>query len=355
LSIELLARDEIRRLQPYQTARQVKGMVRLNANEAPWSGDGSNGDGLNRYPEIRPVKLQARLAAHYSVRPGMVLATRGSSEAIDLLMRVFCRAGIDNVVTSPPTFAMYRVYADIQGAGTIHAPLLAEHDFGLDVALVLEKCTPDTKLVFVCSPNNPTGGLVPVSSISELAEERANRSLIVVDEAYAEYADAPSAATLLGEHDNVVVLRTLSKAHSLAGARCGAVLASENLICLLNCVLAPYALATPVISCVLNSLAEENLRRSRSAVQRVLVERERVSRELALSPDVMKVWPSRSNFILVRFRELAPVEARLSAAGILVRPFGHEPSLRNCARITIGKPAENDLLLEAIGRSRRTA
>jgi histidinol-phosphate aminotransferase len=281
----------------------------------------------------------------------MVLATRGSSEAIDLLMRAFCRAGTDNIIVSPPTFSMYRVYADIQGAGTITAPLLADNNFALDVSLVLEKCTPKTKLVFVCSPNNPTGGLVPLSSIRELAEARVDRSLIVVDEAYAEYSEVPSAATLLAQYENIVVLRTLSKAHSLAGARCGAVIASENLIHLLNRILAPYALATPVIDCVLRSLAPETLQRSNDAVRRVLEERERISRALLQCPDVVKVWPSRSNFLLVQFRNLLSVESRLSDAGILIRQFRDEAALRNCARVSIGKPRENDLLLAALSRT----
>ena len=351
MNIELLARTEIRDLKPYETARQAHGMVRLNANEAPWPADGSSADGLNRYPEIRPLQLHTRLAAHYAVDPGMVLATRGSSEAIDLLMRAFCHAGTDNIIVSPPTFSMYRVYADIQGAGTITAPLLADNNFALDVSLVLEKCTPKTKLVFVCSPNNPTGGLVPLSSIRELAEARVDRSLIIVDEAYAEYSEVPSAATLLAQYENIVVLRTLSKAHSLAGARCGAVLASENLIHLLNRILAPYALATPVIDCVLRSLAPETLQRSNDAVRRVLEERERISRELLQCPDVVKVWPSRSNFLLVQFRNLLSVESRLSDAGILIRQFRDEAALRNCARVSIGKPRENDLLLAALSRT----
>jgi histidinol-phosphate aminotransferase len=355
LNIERLARSEIRDLEPYETARQATGMVRLNANEAPWAADGSSADGLNRYPEIRPLQLHTHLAAHYAVDPGMVLATRGSSEAIDLLLRAFCRAGTDNIIVSPPTFSMYRVYADIQGAGTITAPLLADDDFALDVTLVLEKCTPKTKLVFVCSPNNPTGGLVPLSSIRELAEVRVGRSLIVVDEAYAEYSDTPSAATLLTQYDNIVVLRTLSKAHSLAGARCGAVLAPENLIRLLNRILAPYAIATPVIDCVLRSLAPENLQRSSDAVQRVLEERARMSRELQRCPDVVKVWPSRSNFLLVQFCNLASVESRLNDAGILIRQFGHEAALFNCARVSIGKPRENDLLLAVLGRTLKSA
>ena len=349
MTVENLIRPEIRDLQPYETAKQDRGLVRLNANEAPWPGDGSAEEGLNRYPEIRPVELHARLAAHYRVSADMVLATRGSSEAIDLLIRAFCRAGIDSIVTSPPTFSMYRVYADIQAARTIAAPLRAEDDFALDTAAVIGACKSHTKLIFVCSPNNPTGALVPLARIRELADARAGQSLVVVDEAYAEYSEAPSAAGLLHAYENVVVLRTFSKAHSLAGARCGAVLASAKVIRLLNVILAPYALATPVVECVLRSLRPENLQRTASAVRRVLQERKRVTEALRQCPDVIRVWPSRSNFLLVQFADLEAAKGRLLANRILVRELGHEPVLRDCVRISIGKPRDNDMLLAALG------
>jgi histidinol-phosphate aminotransferase len=329
--------------------------VRLNANEAPWPSDGSAEDGLNRYPEIRPLELHARLAAHYGVSADMVLATRGSSEAIDLLIRAFCRPGVDSIVTSPPTFSMYRVYADIQGARTITAPLRAEDDFVLDTTALIAKCEPHTKLIFVCSPNNPTGALVPLACMRELAEARTHGSLIVVDEAYAEYSETPSAACLLQGYENLVVLRTLSKAHSLAGARCGAVLASAKVIRLLNLILAPYALATPVVECVLRSLDSENLQRAASTVHRVLQERERVASALRQCPDVVRVWPSRSNFLLVQFRNLEATKGRLLANRILVRELGHEPVLRDCVRISIGKPRENDMLLAALGNVAESA
>ncbi|HEX2212509.1 MAG TPA: histidinol-phosphate transaminase [Mycobacterium sp.] len=353
MTIEKLARREILELQPYETAKQVAGLVRLNANEAPWPIDGGSRDGLNRYPQIRPLDLHARLAAHYGVSPDMILATRGSSEAIDLLIRAFCRAGVDNIMVSPPTFAMYRVYADIQGAQTISAPLQADNDFALDAAAVLEGCTAETKLVFVCSPNNPTGGLVPLPAVQELCLGRADRSLIIVDEAYAEFSDAPSATSLFDDdsrrYANLVVLRTLSKGYSLAGARCGAVIAIPAAIRLLSRILAPYALATPVVDCVLRALEPEGIERARRAAGKVLRERERLAVALRQCPDVVNVWPSRSNFLLVKFRSLPEAEERLRAHRILVREFADDAALRNCARISVGTPQENDLLLEALG------
>jgi len=354
LTIENLARPEIRDLRPYETAMQVRGLVRLNANEAPWPSDGSD-DGLNRYPEIRPLRLQARLAACYGVPADMVLATRGSSEAIDLLLRAFCRPGIDSIATSPPTFSMYRVYADIQGARTIAVPLRAEDEFSLDIAAMIAASQPHTKLIFVCSPNNPTGALVPLDRIRELADARPNESLIVVDEAYGEYSEAPSAASLLKDCENLVVLRTLSKAHSLAGARCGAVLASAKVIGLLNRVLAPYALSTPVIECALRCLQAKTLQRTARAVRRLLEERDRVTEALRQRPEVVKVWPSHGNFLLVQFGDLESVKERLLTSRILVRELGHEAVLQNCVRISIGKPEENDLLLAALGSMAESA
>ena len=352
MSIENLARPEIRALRPYEAAQQVAGLVRLNANEAPWPADGSTRDGLNRYPQIRPLELHARLAAHYGVPPDSILATRGSSEAIDLLVRAFCRAGVDEIMVSPPTFAMYRVYADIQGAHTLSSPLLVDQDFAFDSASVLERCTGNTKLVFVCSPNNPTGGIVPLPAIRELCTARAGRSLVVVDEAYAEFSETRSALSLFDEdparYDNLVVLRTLSKAHSLAGARCGAVIAGAELVKLLDRIQAPYALSTPVIDCVLRSLDRVNVERARQAARDVVRERERLADGLRNSAAVARVWPSHANFLLAEFRSLLETERRLRAHRILVREFGEDAALRNCARISVGKPQENDLLLAAL-------
>ncbi len=346
--IRSLARPEVSRLRPYTAARQEPDSVRLNANEAPRPL--GSGAALNRYPEIRPARLQERLAAHYGVTPGNLLVTRGSSEAVDLLIRAFCRAGRDSIVISPPTFGMYRVYADIQGARTLSVPLAAERDFRLDPDDVLQHCTDDTKLIFICSPNNPTGSSVPLDVIRAIAGARASRSLVVVDEAYAEFSTEPSAVPDVERRDNVVVLRTLSKALSLAGARCGAVIGASDVISMLNAILAPYALATPVVDSVLEALSLDNLRRAAEAVAATVQERERLRRALAASPGVAKVWPSEANFLLVRFGDLAPLRSRLARERILVREL-EDAALEGCVRITVGTRRENDLLLAALDRT----
>lgn len=349
MTIESLVRPEIRGLKPYVTARQEAATVRLNANELPWSSqDAGDGVPLNRYPAIRPATLQAALADLYGVPAERLLVTRGSSEAIDLLVRAFCRAGRDSILVTPPTFAMYRVYADIQGARTLEAPLDAARGFRPDAGVLLDRCEDDTKLVFVCSPNNPTGNAVAHADIVELARARAGRSVIVVDQAYAEFNDEEAISGELATLDNVVVLRTLSKALGLAGARCGAVIGAPALVGWLNGMLAPYAFATPVVERVLDALSPENRAQAQRAVAAIVRERERMTAALAALPAVDRVWPSRTNFLLTRFHDLQRVMQALACRRILVRDFPQETLLAGCARITIGTPSENQLLLDAL-------
>ena len=347
MSIEALARPEIRTLSGYQTAVQVNGALRLHANEAP---SPAGADELNRYPEIRPRELQTRLAEHFGTSANNLLATRGSSEAIDLLIRIFCRAGLDNIVITPPTFSMYQVYADIQGAGTVRYPLRPEQDFALDGKALADRCTASSKLIFVCSPNNPTGTVISRSEIVRLVESRKDKSIVVVDEAYIEFSDTASVTDLVSEHDNLVVLRTLSKALALAGARCGAVIGSANLIRLLGRVLAPYAMATPVIDRVMHALSPEEIQASEARIKEIVAERERVANLLASKSFVQRLWPSQSNFLLVRFRDLAEIQNRLQAERILIRDLGDRRGLENCARITIGERSDNDRLLFAVSQ-----
>lgn len=349
MTADTLARPEIRRLRRYVSARQEPGTIRLNANESSWTAEnGRSASSLNRYPEIRPLLLQSRLARHYGVSPDRLLVTRGSSEAIDLLIRAFCRSSIDNIVVTPPTFSMYRFYADIQGAETVSVPLLADHDFELDVGAVLGACNENSKLICICAPNNPTGGLVDRSRLLDLACARKGKSLVVVDEAYIEFSGSESLTSFAGKYDNLVVLRTLSKALALAGARCGAVVGSARVIDILNGILAPYALATPVIECVLDALAPDQVQTCRDSTDRIIRERNYLADALARQSQVVKVWPSRANFLLVQFRNLAQVQAKLQANHILIRAFDGEPGLANCARITVGTRGENDLLLATL-------
>jgi len=349
MSVADIARPEIVRLQPYVAADQVPGCVRLNANESPDSPWAElDRSPLNRYPLVRPVELQKRLADFYGVPSDHLLVTRGSTEGIDTLLRTFCRAYQDNIVVTPPTFDMYKVYADVQGTPIIEVPLDADRDYALDADAVIAGANDLTKLIFICSPNNPTGGLVSQTDILKVAEARRDKSIVVVDEAYVEFSGAESLATQVDSFDNVAVLRTLSKAFALAGARCGVIIGSPDLISLLGRVLSPYSFSTPVTERVLDALSDEGYRKAAALVLRGINERDRLVDALAGMPAVARVWPSRSNFILVRFEDPDAVRITLKRRSILIREYAHRPELAGCARITVGTPAENDLLLDAL-------
>ena len=349
MTIADLARAEIRALKPYEAAIQVDNTIRLNANEAPWTSSGDHfRRPLNRYPEIRPAALCAALAARYGCASENLLVTRGTSEAIDLLIRVFCRAGQDNIVTTTPTFSMYRHYADVQGAELREVVTTPRDNFEINSGALLQACDESTRLIFLCSPNNPTGTLMARSTLLEILQERAQQSAVVVDEAYIEFADEASVVELLGEYENLIVLRTLSKALAFAGARCGSVIGPGDVISMLNAVQAPYALATPVVECVENTLLAESLSEAEHWVAEVIAERKRLIDALIEMPSVRRIWPSAANFFLVEVDAVDKFMQQTSSDNVLLRYFGG--SLADCIRITVGTRAENDSLLESVAK-----
>ncbi len=344
MTIAELARPELRALRPYQAAQQVDDTIRLNANEAPWS---SSADRfrrpLNRYPEIRPARLAQALGDYFTCDPSRLLVTRGTSEAIDLLIRAFCREGKDNIVTTAPTFSMYGHYAIVQGATQRTVETLPENHFAIDMDALLAACDDQTRLVFVCSPNNPTGTLVSRPDLIDLLERRGERSAIVVDEAYIEFSGETSAVELLDRYPNLVVLRTLSKALAFAGARCGAVMGPVEVIRILNAIQAPYAMSTPVVECVEDALQAEALDEASGRIAGIVEERERLMTALSSFGFVDTVWPSAANFFLIRVTDSETVLDEARNSGILLRDFGS--SLPDCIRITVGSRPENDRLL----------
>ncbi len=349
MTIARLAREEIRALKPYQAAVQVDDTIRLNANEAPWNSSGNRfRRPLNRYPEIRPARLRATLAEQYGCEAGNLLVTRGTSEAIDLLMRVFCRAGQDSIVTTRPTFSMYRHYARVQGAAISEVETPRERDFSVDAQRVLDACDDTTRLVFLCSPNNPTGTLLQRDALITILEARKDSSAVVVDEAYIEFGAEPSAVELLDHYDNLLVLRTLSKALAFAGARCGSVIGPEDVISMLDAVQAPYALATPVVECVENALEQQSLSEARRWVQKVIDERDRLTAAVAQFPFVQRIWPSSANFFLIQVADADALMRQSRDDKVLLRYFGGD--LADCVRITVGTRDENDRLLQTLAR-----
>ena len=285
------ARADILALRGYKAGAQVDDTIRLNANEAPVPRVADLA--LNRYPEVRPVTLQNKLSELFGMPVENLLVTRGSSEAIDVLIRAWCRAYSDSLITTPPTFEMYRVYANIQGVEMIDVPLDAADNFALDADAVIARCETSTKLVFICTPNNPMGTLVPTEDILKIARGLRGKCVVVVDEAYIEFADRASIAPAVLEHDNLVVLRTLSKAHALAGARCGAAIACEEIIDVMARVLPPYSFPTPVIDSVMQALSAERIAQSETSLADVVAERERVAARLPELESIVDTWPSQ--------------------------------------------------------------
>lgn len=347
MSILNLARSEIRSLRAYEAAEQIDDTTRLNANESPMQpAKAKFRRPLNRYPEVRPQKLQQLLAARFGCAPSQLLVTRGSSEAIDLLVRSFCRAGKDSVLTTTPSFSMYRHYAEVQGAKVIEVTTKAAEDFTIDADSVLASCEESTRLIFLCSPNNPTGTTLPRPQLERLLQQRGNDSAIVVDEAYVEFGKSPSVTTMLADYPNLLVLRTLSKALGFAGARCGAVIAAEPVIQLLAAVQAPYALATPVVECVEDALQEEQLALADRSVATIVAERDRLMRTISTFDFVRKIWPSDANFFLVEVDDAKSVLRRCQEHKVLLRYFGGD--LEACIRISVGSRDENSQLLRAL-------
>jgi histidinol-phosphate aminotransferase len=342
-----LLRPELRDFTAYHAASPRRGVLRLHANESSWrSAWDETEDGLNRYPDPRPAALVGALAALYGVAPGAVLATRGSDDAIDLLVRAFCRAGQDAVVVCPPTFGMYAVAARLQGAGVVEVPLT--RNFNVAWRAIEAAVRPGVKLVFLCSPNNPTGTSVSPRVVDALCRALHGHCVVVVDEAYLEFAHGDGFAGRLDTHPNLVLLRTLSKAWGLAGARVGALLADPELIAILRSLAPPYPLPSLATEAALRRLQPAEIAAARRHTAGVVRRRERLAEALRALPAVRRVWPSEGNFLLVRFADAAAAMAACEQAGVLVRDFSRQPQLAGCLRITIGTAAENRRLLAAL-------
>ncbi|KGM53275.1 histidinol-phosphate aminotransferase [Lysobacter arseniciresistens ZS79] len=347
-----LLRDDLRDFAGYRSARSSRlvGDAWLNANESPWPNPVVGADGLRRYPEPQPTALRAAMAARYGCLPEQVLAGRGSDEGIDLLIRALCRPGADAVVVTPPTFGMYEVCARLHWARVLGVPLEdGDAGFRCDSDAVAETVLAGgAKLVFLCSPGNPGGNLLPLADIDALARRLQGRALVVVDEAYIEFAQAISAVTLVGRHRNVAVLRTLSKAHALAAARVGCVVADAELVAMLQRCQSPYPLAAPCSELACNALGDAAWQATRTRIDAVIEERGRLAHQMAQLPSVARVYPSSANFLLVRFTDARVAMQHLLRAGIVVRDMRAHDGMADALRITVGTPSQNRRVIEAI-------
>ena len=341
--LERLIRSNIRRLRPYSSARSEfvgTAEVFLDANENSFGSPA--GDNYNRYPDPLQMELKRRIAEMGGVDPSRIFVGNGSDEAIDLLFRIFCEPRIDSCIVCPPTYGMYRVSAEINDVEVKDVTLTGK--FQLDVDAVLAAVSQTTKLIFICSPNNPTGNLMRREDVVRIAQEF--YGIVVVDEAYIHFSKAGSMVSEIPQLPNLVVLQTFSKAWGMAGLRVGCAFASTKIIELMNRVKPPYNL-----SAIAQRAAAEALNRREKMeawLDETLYERERLIGSLSNFNFVRTIYPTDANFVLIETADANAIYAYLVDERIVVRNRNNVELCEGCLRITVGTEKENDRLLTAL-------
>ncbi|HPA87318.1 MAG TPA: histidinol-phosphate transaminase [Bacteroidales bacterium] len=335
--IDRLVRENVRRLIPYSCARdEFKGKegIFLDANENPYGK-------LNRYPDPYQKELKARISEIKAIPEENIFLGNGSDEIIDLCFRIFCNPGKDRALTFHPTYGMYEVSASINDVELIRVPLT--DDFRIDMERTLPFLEDESlKLIFICSPNNPTGNSMDTEAVHAIVENF--RGIVVIDEAYIDFSDQPSFKTLVPVRQNLIVMQTFSKAMGLAAARVGMAFAQTGIIEYFNKMKPPYNISDINQKAAIRSLRDVDAAKRRIA--RIVAERKRLEKTLAMTGFVEKVFPSDSNFILVKVRDADLVYSRLLESGIIVR--NRNKIVDGCIRITTGTPTENNRLISAL-------
>ncbi len=343
---EHLVRANVKRMKPYSSARdEFKGVanVYIDANENPFP------NGLNRYPDPLQRALKAEIAQYYGLSADNILLGNGSDEPIDLLVRAFCvpqpetldATDADAILITPPTYGMYEVCANVNNIRVIESSLL--DDYSLNAEDIIHKISPSLKLIFLCSPNNPTGNLLDTSAILQIT--KATSGLVLVDEAYADFGQQSMLKAML-DYPNLVILKTFSKAWGLASIRLGMLFAHQDVLFWLNRIKAPYNINRMTIDCALQMLPKAT--NMAEQVQVIVAERQRIVSFLEQSVLVEKVFPSDANFVLVRFKDAQTIFDYLLTLGIVVRNRANLPECRGCLRLSVGLPQENDALMAAL-------
>lgn len=341
--LQKLLRENIKNLQPYSSARdEFKGNadVFLDANENAFGSPG--GENYNRYPDSFQLELKKKIGSIKGLLPDCIFTGNGSDEVIDLLFRAFCRPGTDNVIVCPPTYGMYEVSANINDVFVKKAPLTAAFEPDLDQ--IAELIDENTKLLFLCSPNNPTGNSVHREDVEMILNNFSG--IVVIDEAYINYSRQRSFISELTEYPNLVVLQTLSKAWGLAGIRVGMAFASPEIIEVLTKIKPPYNLSETSQQIAIRAL--DKLDKVNEWIKITVQEREKLSKALAGFSFVQKVYPSDANFLLVKVADARGIYDALMTNGIIVRDRSKVSLCEGCLRITVGTPEENEKLLETL-------
>lgn len=343
----------VKKLIPYQSARRLggKGHIWLNANELDnccQYGDPAQGlnNHYNRYPDFLPHDT-AQAYQNYCLQlaPNLdceTVAVRGADEAIDLLIRTFCQPGDDQIIVCPPTYGMYEFCADSFSVDTLKVPLL--ENFQLDVQTIKANLA-NTSILFLCSPNNPTGNIIAQDDMINLLEASKDSTLVVVDEAYIEFSPQSSVLHLMETYPHLVVIRTLSKAFGLASIRCGFLLASSSVMPYVHLLIAPYPIPDPTAEIAIKALSEAGLKAMHQQTQELLNVRDWFIAELKQLSIIDHVYDSETNFVLIRFNTPSSIYDYLISQGIVARNQAHEAILMDCVRITIGSKSN---MLETI-------
>lgn len=340
-TLEQLIRPNILALKPYSCARsEFKGeaSVFVDANENPLSGP------YNRYPDPMQWSVKRRIAEIKGVRETQIMLGNGSDEPIDLIVRIFCEPKEDNIVAIDPTYGMYEVCADVNNVE--YRKVLLNNDYSLCADTLLAATDDKTKVIFLCSPNNPTGNLLNRDEMLRVINSF--DGIVVIDEAYIDFASEASWLNGLDNMPNVIVLQTFSKAWGLASIRCGMAFASEEIIGYFNKVKYPYNINQLTQDYVLNELQQEE--RKSMWVNELIDERARLAKRLEEMPFVEKVYPSDANFLLVKVDDANAKYNNLMSRGVIVRNRHSVALCLNCLRITVGTPQENDILIDELGK-----
>lgn len=341
--MEKLARKQVQALTPYLSARRIGGSgdVWLNANESPFDNEyKTNFTRLNRYSECQPKDLIEAYASYAGVKAEQVLTSRGADEGIELLIRAFCEPNQDAILYCPPTYGMYAISAETIGVERKVVPLTQEWQLDLEG---IQAQLDNVKLIFVCSPNNPTGNLIKREDIVALLEMTQDKAIVVMDEAYIDFCPEASTVDLLAQYPNLAILRTMSKAFALAGLRCGFTLANEELINVLLKVIAPYPVPIPVAEIACQALSEAGLARMKYQVLDLAANRAYLQAGLSMLQGVT-VYDGWGNYLLIQFPEGDAIFKAAWDNGIILR----NSPIKDCVRISIGNRDECEKTLSFI-------
>ena len=340
MNIDSLIRENIKKLSPYSSARDefeqfTRPMIYLDANENPFS------NGMNRYPDPQQKDLKAAIADKKDIYVENILLGNGSDEVLDLIFRAFCEPNQDNIITLPPTYGMYGVLASINAIE--NREVLLNEEFQPNVDVILNAVDANTKIIFLCSPNNPTGNSFSDESIIRILNNF--KGLVVLDEAYIDFSANKSWLNELNDFPNLIITQTLSKAYAMAGLRIGILYASKPIIAVLNKIKPPYN-----VNILSQEAAEKKLLQStlKAQVRKILVEKEKLVSALKATKFIVKVFPSDANFILVKVDEATYRYQQFLENGVVVRNRSNQPLCENCLRITVGNKEENERLMEVL-------